>query len=1040
MRCKSSGLPGPDGTASDRLKPTGSGRHQGVDGEGSIVSQRAGGLRWGLTFVACAVVGLAAGGFAYWGFGSDRPPDWAEVVRDVNAGRWREAERQLERWIRVHPQQSSARVLLARVRLEQGKRGAAAAVLETIGDRDRPWLEAQMLLGEIELQERRAARAEVCFRRVAERDPRAVPPRQRLIYLLSLQGRNGEAREVFWQLYEILDDPRVLVDLVLELVKLREDARGLGPELREFLQETPDDPFLNRAYGMSLLLQGRAAEAHPHLQAAAQALENDPEGRFALAECCLALGQPVDEQAMLDVRPNESSERCDPIADSQTWLCRGRIRESLGNLEQAREAFLQAVALNPDNREARFRLARLLVRLGETELARSQQEAYEEAEARIALVRNEHSRLRRQGFENDAALFTHLGELCHRAGLVREARAWFDQALRIDPAYDSARLGRAAIKGDDGYLPIFLARPRLATRPREPADAPLRELTGATRRSQGVAGGQQGVATRYSVAPQFEEIAPTAGVTFQYDSGFRGNLHLVDTMGGGVGLIDYDRDGLLDLYFVGGCPFPFDPTQPPGPNRLYRNRGDGTFEDVTSSAGVAGRGYGMGCAVGDYDNDGDADLFVTGYGQTVLYRNRGDGTFEDVTAAAGVASTLWTTAAGFGDLDRDGDLDLVVITYVEIEPGEVSSCRDHLSQPIHCSPGRYPAQDDLLFRNNGDGTFTEISSSVGFVAPNGRGLGLAIADLEGDGDLDIFVANDASADFLFLNDGRGQFTESGAESGIAVNGSGLATASMGVVAEDLTSDGLVDLFITNFLNEPNTLFRNLGSALFADGTLGAGLDAPSRLKTGFGCAALDADNDGLLDLFVANGHVDDQPWVNSPMAQQPQFFWGLGRGKFQLAAGGEGYFSRTLVARGTAAGDLDNDGRIDLVVVHRDAPVSVLRNVTPSAGNWVGLQLRGTASARTPVGARAVCRVQGKTLSRTLAGGVGYLSVHDPRLWFGLGPAEQLDQLEITWPSGQTQSFVNLPVHQLLEIVEGRQTIEPIPLRRWGIEPVTRPQ
>ena len=387
------------------------------------------------------------------------------------------------------------------------------------------------------------------------------------------------------------------------------------------------------------------------------------------------------------------------------------------------------------------------------------------------------------------------------------------------------------------------------------------------------------------VAPRFEDIAATAGIAYQYDHGPRDDLYLADTMGGGVGLFDYDGDGRLDIYFVNGCALPYNRDDPPTPNRLYRNRGDGTFEDVTGAAGVGGIGYGMGCAVGDIDNDGDDDLFVTGLDRTVLYRNLGDGTFQDVTESAGVASDRWSTAAGFGDLDSDGDLDLYVVTYVD-GGAEARPCRDHAGKPIHCSPGQYPAQPDHLFRNNGDGTFTDVAPEAGIDAPGGRGLGLAIADLDGDGRLDLYVANDASADFAFRNLGGLRFEESGALWGLAVDGSGHATASMGVVADDLTGDGLIDLFHTNFLNESNTLHRNLGGGQFTDATLSAGLAAPSLAVTGFGSAAIDIDNDGRPDLFIANGHVDDQTWVNSPIAQLPQCYMGRDDGRFFLSPTG----------------------------------------------------------------------------------------------------------------------------------------------------------
>ncbi|MEJ7640102.1 MAG: CRTAC1 family protein, partial [Singulisphaera sp.] len=454
-------------------------------------------------------------------------------------------------------------------------------------------------------------------------------------------------------------------------------------------------------------------------------------------------------------------------------------------------------------------------------------------------------------------------------------------------------------------------------------------------------------------------------------------------------------------------------------NALYRNRGDGTFEDVTAKAGVGGRGYGMGCAAGDYDGDGHDDLYVTGLGSAVLYRNRGDGTFEDVTAKTGVGSSRWSTAAGFADLDGDGDLDLVAITYVDADPEDVPACRDFERRPIHCPPGRFAAQYDHLFRNDGEGTFTDVSREAGLEVADGRGLGLAVADLDGDGDLDLYVANDAVPDFLFRNRGGLRFEEVGASSGVAFDGNGQATASMGVVADDLDGDGLLDLLHTNFRNEGSTLLRNLGGGLFEDATARSGLSAPSRLVTGFGAAALDADNDGDLDLFVANGHVDDQPWLGQPMAMPPHWYT-ASVGRFTLSAPSAvgPYFARRVVGRGAAAGDLDNDGRVDLVVVHRDAPAALLRN-TSRGGHWLKLRLVGTASGRTPIGALVTLQAGGRTIVRRLTSGTSYLSAHDPRLSFGLGSASVVDALEVRWPSGAVGRWSGLLADRALAIREG---------------------
>ena len=443
-------------------------------------------------------------------------------------------------------------------------------------------------------------------------------------------------------------------------------------------------------------------------------------------------------------------------------------------------------------RRATFVWVRPMIRRGDRAGGQVHLDRAEALGLRQDNLKRELRRLLREPTDVDALL--RIGRLCQESGMTAESTDWFELAYRRDPrlrppGFDPAQLAPSGRWSDRGALPAVLN----ASVPPRPADHSPR------------------LAPRPDSACRFDDIAERAGVRFQYDSGATSRLFIADTMGGGVALFDFDDDGWLDIYFVNGCALPFDPQSPPRPNKLYRNRGDGTFEDVTERAGVGGRGYGMGCAVGDFDNDGHDDLFVTGLNQTVLYRNRGDGTFADVTAQAGVASSRWTTAAGFGDLDGDGDLDLVVVTYVEADPDDILECRDKSGRLIHCQPERFPAQLDHLFRNNGDGTFSDISREAGIEVPEGRGLGLAIADLDGDGRLDLFVANDGTANFLFRNRGGLRFEEVGLTAGVAYDAMGQPTASMGVVAEDLNDDGRIDLFHTNFINQSSTLRWNLGA-------------------------------------------------------------------------------------------------------------------------------------------------------------------------------------------------------------------------------------
>ncbi|MEW4569444.1 FG-GAP-like repeat-containing protein [Tautonia sp. JC769] len=921
-------------------------------------------------------------------------PSWDAIFDASQAQQWHRVESLLRDRIGRRDDDGRARLMLARLLASSNRQGEAARTLAGVPQDDPAFAEARTSLGEIALAASDAPRAELAFRQAAAADPAAVAPRDRLIYLLSLQLRPAEARAILWEIHRAQDAPRVLADLVLDAFRPEMDVRGIPPEIHRFLDHSPDDPFLRRAVGLALHWRGDASAALPHLEAAASALLDDPIGRFALAECRVQLGLPVNLPEILGPTP-------DPPADAARWhLFLGQLQEADGRRDDALDSVRRAVALNHESAEAHHRLAQLLAPLGDPE-ADAHTRMAEQIRARWLRLRDACNALIRDRMPPDPARFSRLGDLCRDASLLAEARAWYEHALAIDPAFQAARDALAALDERDAPFPVPRSFPRRSAP--DPSAAP---------------GPNPRPAADDRPPVVFEDIAASAGIAYQYNFGPQESVYLADTIGGGVGLIDADGDGLLDIYFVNGCPMPYDRAAPPTPNRLYRNLGDGRFEDVTEHAGVGGLGYGMGCAVGDFDGDGFDDLFVTGLDRTILYRNLGDGRFEDVTEAAGVSSDRWTTAAGFADLDGDGDLDLVVVSYVEDDSDDPRRCLDPTGHPIHCSLIQYPAQQDHLFRNDGDGTFTDVSEAAGITAPDGRGLGLAIADLDGDGLLDLFVANDMSPDFLYRNLGGLRFEEVGAASGLALDGSGRATASMGVVAEDLSGDGRIDLFHTNFLNEPNTLARNLGGGQFADGTLSAGLAAPSVASTGFGAVALDADNDGRLDLFVSNGHVDDQPHYNAPMPQRPHLYLGRDGNRFILAdSDAFPYLSRAVVGRGVAAGDLDNDGRVDLVVVHRDAPASVLMNRT-EGGHRVGFRLVGPGGNRLPVGTRIAIEAGGRRQVRWLTSGTSYLASNDPRLWFGLGADPQVDRVDIRWPSGVEHTLRGLTADAIYVIQE----------------------
>ena len=524
-----------------------------------------------------------------------------------------------------------------------------------------------------------------------------------------------------------------------------------------------------------------------------------------------------------------------------------------------------------------------------------------------------------------------------------------------------------------------------------------------------------------AVAPAavFTAVEESAGLDFKHVRGFTGEWYMMETLGSGCGFLDYDNDGWIDVYFVQSGPVPFDPRgpdrrSPAVANQLFRNQGDGTFRDVTAASGLGDEGFGMGTCFGDVDNDGWIDVMVTNFGRNRLYRNLGageDGTvsFEDVTARAGVGDERWGTGCAFADYDADGDLDLFVVNYVDysVEIHKPCGRADDLS---YCPPDAYGGVSDILYRNRGDGTFEDVSRATGILDDDpeqGKGLGVVWSDLDNDGDVDAYVANDLTPNFLFRNRGDGSFEEAAVLTGSAFNQAGIAEAGMGVDAGDFDGDGFFDLFVTHFSFETNTLYRNQGGVLLEDWTERAGLGYPSTLKVGFGTGFFDYDNDGDLDLFVANGHIrDNVANYNSTESylQADQLFENLGTGRFADVSDASGpYFASKSVGRGTAFGDYDNDGDVDILVSNNDRKAVLLRNDAGNRRPWVMLRLLTGPGGRDAVGARVTLEAGGRSQVREVKAGSSYLSQNDPRLHFGLGEQPRVDRLTVRWPNGVIQ-------------------------------------
>ena len=528
--------------------------------------------------------------------------------------------------------------------------------------------------------------------------------------------------------------------------------------------------------------------------------------------------------------------------------------------------------------------------------------------------------------------------------------------------------------------------------------------------------------------PWFEEVAAARGITFVHRSGHEKRHPLPEIMGGGAALFDIDGDGDLDILLVQSGLIHPGMAAAPGTaagHRLYRNRGDGAFDDASADSGVAAvPGYGMGAAAGDYDNDGDVDVYITNLGANVLLQNDGKGRFADVTRIAGVAGSGWSTSATFADVDADGDLDLFVTRYLDWRIEIERECYSLTGAADYCSPKNYDTPtSDLLFRNNGNGIFTDISRAAGLASAVGNGLGVIADDVNGDGRLDLFVANDGTPNHLWINLGGARFAESALMSGVAIDQDGAPKAGMGVHAADLDDDGDNELIVMNLDTESDSFFRNEGR-FFVDDTVAVGLRVVSRRFTRFGVALLDFDNDGLIDLYEANGRVGLQAetFAADPYAEPNLLFRGVTGGRFDEVSP-RGGTAQPLVAtsRAAAFGDLDNDGGIDIVVANRDAAPHLLRNIAPNRGHWLLLRVL-ERTGRDAAGAVLSIAAGTKSLRRDVRPGYSYLAANDPRVHVGLGSVSKVDGVTVRWVDGTREQFGPFEADRIVELRRGSGT------------------
>ncbi|MDG1894712.1 MAG: CRTAC1 family protein [Fuerstiella sp.] len=523
---------------------------------------------------------------------------------------------------------------------------------------------------------------------------------------------------------------------------------------------------------------------------------------------------------------------------------------------------------------------------------------------------------------------------------------------------------------------------------------------------------------------RFEETAYKVGIDFVYDNGYSEKRLMPAATSGGCGWIDIDHDGWWDLYLVqGGDMQAVDWSSQPH-DQLFRNRRGQQFQNATASTGVVDTGYGHGVTIADLDNDGFDDIYISTVGSDVLYRNLGDGTFQNSTRAAGMSNSKWAASAAWGDLDADGNLDLYVCNYVDYDPHNPIACIGEEGQPVTCHPRDVSDVPNVCFMNQGDLTFVEAADSRGLNGPGSKSLGVVIADFDRDSDADVYVANDTERNHLFVNGGDGNFTESGTARGCAMSGLGHHQASMGVAFGDYDRNESPDLYVTHFIDDSNTMYQNLGMAAFTDATRDTALHHPTLPHLAFGTVMADFDSNGWLDLFVSNGHIDDwRSQTGAPWKMTAQVFQYDGRQWHEASADAGDYFKSEWLGRGVASCDFDNDGDMDLAVLHQNDRLALLENESPQ-GHWLRIQFIGNVSNRNGIGVEVIVKQGELKLVQQMAGGTSYCSSHQMNLFFGLAQSPEPCELTIRWPSGHQQTFARLSLDQPYVLSEKHGLVE----------------
>lgn len=967
-------------------------------------------VRPSLVAALVLVLSLAGGATWYlWARPTARADRWLTEARALHAaGDASGAERAAAAALAIDPSLGEAIQIAAECAASQGELERAIQYAEETSSAN-PQTALEVSLRSAQIGHHRLyqfAGAERAYRVALKIAPENVEANLGLANLLGMCARRFEAIPHVLRLVRLGQATDLLILLA------REDSIIQNPDaLRRARIAAPDDPNPPVALAWYAAESDRIDEAIGLLR---QAIQIQPD--HAAAHVALG-GYLVDARRFDQI--GDWNERLPAAAEEfpETWIVRARMAENQDDFKGAVRCYGEAARRAPQSKIANVRLSQLLSELGYAEIA-----------ARFA----QHARhLQELTDIQDRALFSNnqssidvlldLVQHYERVGRLWEALGWCQLAVEIDSHNIQARQSFQRLRQNAAELPLQVTVDAtnvaldldLSEYPLPNYQSPL-----ATRAADGEAS---------SGTMSFRDDADSAGLRFEYFSGFEGapTRRMFEFTGGGVAVLDYDLDGLPDVYFTQGRPWP--PDQPLGSHhdRLFRNLDATRFERVDAGMDAEMDGFGQGVTVGDFDADGFPDIYVANIGSNRLYRNNGDGTFTDITEQAGLMGDEWTTSCVMADLDGDGLADIYDVNYVTGDDVFDRICTDAQGHPALCMPFDFDAQPDRFWRNDGRGRFVDATADTLSVDPKGKGLGAAVWDADGTGRLSLMVANDTTPNFFFTPssnaDGEVGLQEQAIPRGLAFNGEGKAEGCMGIALGDVDDDGSLDVLVTNFYNESNTLYLSQRAGGYGDRTRAMGMHEPSIDTLGFGTQFLDVNLDGRLEAFVANGHVDDLTRHGRPYKMPAQLFR-LGGQRFAPVAAAElgPYFQQAWLGRGVARLDWNRDGREDLVVGHLNDASSLLTNTTPEVGNFVAIKLVGVASARDAIGTTVEAHRGDRIILRQLTAGDGYHASNERRLVIGVGSAEKIDKLIVRWPSGTVQQFEGVATSQEMTLVEGR--------------------